>query len=607
MRRVLVTIVLFAACLGSRPDAQPLSPIVQAMQDEMKRAMDGLRVKNEPPPYYIAYAIEDTASLRLATKLGAVISDSPDRARMFRVEVRVGDYAFDSSRFLGGFDSDPGILPLYAQYMLSAPLDDDYDVMRRQMWLATDVAYKHALQMLSKKKAAAQSRVADPDPIPDFSRETPKETVLTVPGGAPVFAAFGWRDDLRRISAAFLAFAQIDSSEVSLSESQGARYFVNSEGFKVVEPISAASLRVSAESQADDGTVLRDSFVAHARAVKDLPPAADVLARAKELAGRLTALRSAPAGEDFTGPVLVEGQAASVLLAQTLVPLFLSQRAPEMEGLAGAAMARTPLSPFLTRIGARVLPEGFSVADTPSLQRFNNAPVPGAYIVDDDGVPAQDVTLVRDGRLLTLLTGRVPQKRLLQSNGHSRAYGAQAAVFQVESARGVPASELKAKYLEMLKVQGRDFGYIVRGVLDPNEMQVSSYDQVDTDDMEGMFSVMMGGPPGSGRVGPAIGTVVKVLPDGTEQPVRGLSFTNVQHSSYRTIAEASRERSLYTCLPAASMSMGASMPMSNRTPVVSMIVPNLLFEELEVQRNKDVPLKPPVVPSPLKGGLRPPF
>ncbi len=603
MRRVLVTMVLFAACLrlGPAPRAQGLHPILQAMQDEMKRAMDGLRVKNEPAPYYIAYAVEDTTSLRLVTKLGAVVNDSPDRTRMFRVEVRVGDYAFDNSRFLGGFDNDPGILPLYAQYMLGAPLDDDYDVMRRQMWLATDVAYKRALQMLSKKKAAAQSRVADPNPIPDFSRETPKETVVPVPASPPALAAPRWRDDLQKISAVFLAFPDIDSSEVSLSESQGVRYFVNSEGFKVVEPIASASLRVAGEAQADDGMVLRDSYVAHAKTVKELPAAGDVVARAKELGASLTALRAAPVGEDFTGPVLVEGQAASVLLAQTFVPLFLSQRAPEMEGPAGGIMARMPLSPYLSRIGARILPEGFSVADTPSLQRYAGAAVPASYTVDDDGMPGQDVPLVRDGRLLTLLTARVPQKRLLQSNGHARGGNAQASVFQVESARGLPAAELKTKYIEMLKAQGRDFGYIVRGVVDPNEVQVLNYDEVDTDDMESMYSTMMSGPPGA-RLGPAIGRAVKVRVDGTEQPVRGLSFANVQHTSYRTIAEASKDRTLYTCQPAQVMNMGASMPMSNRVPVVSLIVPNLLFEELEIQPNKETPFKRPVVPSPLKGG-----
>jgi len=40
--------------------------------------------------------------------------------------------------------------------------------------------------------------------------------------------------------------------------------------------------------------------------------------------------------------------------------------------------------------------------------------------------------------------------------------------------------------------------------------------------------------------------------------------------------------------------------MSLQTPIVSLILPNLLFEELEIQRGKDVPLKPPVVASPLR-------
>ena len=48
---------------------------------------------------------------------------------------------------------------------------------------------------------------------------------------------------------------------------------------------------------------------------------------------------------------------------------------------------------------------------------------------------AQDVTLVQDGRLLTLLTSRTPQRNLPASNGHTRGGGPQAGVFQVESAR----------------------------------------------------------------------------------------------------------------------------------------------------------------------------
>ena len=121
-----------------------------------------------------------------------------------------------------------------------------------------------------------------------------------------------------------------------------------------------------------------------------------------------------------------------------------------------------PTSPFLTRVGSRVLPETFSVQDTPSLARFDNREVAGAYAVDDEGVPAQDVTLCEKGVLKTLLTSRTPQKGFLTSNGHGRNGRAQAGVFQLQSSAAVPAATLKEKYLARLKADGREFGYVVR-------------------------------------------------------------------------------------------------------------------------------------------------
>src|SRR4029079_6902626 len=121
-------------------------------------------------------------------------------------------------------------------------------------------------------------------------------------------------------------------------------------------------------------------------------------------------------------------------------------------------------TPFLRRIGLRVLSDAFSVSDTPSLTQYDGRPVAGAYVVDDEGVRAKDVSLVEKGRLVTLLTSRTPQKNLPQSNGHGRANGAWAGVFQLESAQAIPAAELKAKYIALLKAQEKTFGYIVRDV-----------------------------------------------------------------------------------------------------------------------------------------------
>jgi predicted Zn-dependent protease len=527
-------------------------PTLAAMQDELKRSIADLRLKDEPSPYYIAYEVEDVSDTNLESRLGAIVEDESRRIRALRVEVRVGDYAFDSSRFISGNrggGSDGVVL---------APLDDDYDAMRRQLWLATDAAYKRAVNVFARKKAAFQNRTST-ESIPDFSKEAPVEMVL--PAIAPRRADREWIDRVRQISAVFASATDIHTSTVSLSETRGTRYYANSEGFKSVVPIQSASLSVSADTQSDDGTVLRDSFNLIENGVQDLPAVAEIIARTRDLAMRLTAQRGAPTGEEYTGPVLIEGEAASDLIAQELVPLMLARRAPDADNPRAAQAAQNQVTPFLTRIGLRVLPDAFSVSDTPSLTHYDGRPVPGAFVVDDEGVKAKDVSLVENGKLVTLLTSRTPQRKLLQSNGHARGGAAQAGVFQMRSAQAVPAAELRTKYLELLKAQDKPFGYIVRGI---------------------------GNASGQGAAGPVILQLARVTPDGKEETVRGLRFATIAPTAFRNILDASTDRGLYSYFAGSAGT------------VVSVVVPNLIFEELEIQKLQDVIQRPPIVSSPLK-------
>jgi hypothetical protein len=353
---------------------------------------------------------------------------------------------------------------------------------------------------------------------------------------------------------------ELESSEVWLSEAHGTSFYVNSEGFKVVTPVSTAYLRISAEARASDGMTVPDVFAAVESRFEDLPPMAELLKRATEVATRVKARRAAPVGEEFTGPLLIEAEASAELLRQTLAPLMLARRAPDAEN-PRFAQGQGQATPFLTRIGLRVLSESFSVSDTPSLKEFDGHPVAGAYLVDDEAVPAKDVTLVEKGRLVTLLTSRTPQKNLPQSNGHGRSGSVQAGVFQVRSTQASPASSLKAKYLDLLKAQNKTYGYIVRRVAAPGDVA--------------------GGGPG----GPVILEAAKVLLDGSEEPVRGLRFGSVPSTAFRDILEASEERVLHNYRVDAGTA-------------ASIIAPNLIFEELELQRTREIVQKPPVVPSP---------
>jgi len=550
-------VVIVAVMLSSpaAPRAQE-SPILSAMQDELRRSMTELRLKDEPPPYFVAYKVEDTTATRITASLGAIIRNVSGRNRTLQVDVRVGDYMFDNSNFV---ERRGGMGPAFAEASTSVSLDDDYDAMRREIWLATDAAYKRAVGILARKKALNQN-VAATRSVPDFSRESPAETL--VPAASPAPASREWVATARQVSEVFTASPEIQTSDVSIWETHGTRYYLNSEGSKAVTPVHLASFRIYAETQADDGAAVRDGAAFIEQRLEDLPPVSDLVARAREVANRVTAQRAAPIGEEYTGPVLIEGRASPVFVASTLIPYMVSNKAPEAENPQVAQMALGMVTPFLSRIGLRVLPDAFSVSDTPSLKQFGGRPVPGSYLVDDEGVPAKDVPLVEKGRLLTLLTGRAPQKNLLQSNGHFRAGGAQAGVFRLQSARTVPSSELRQKYLEHLKTFDRPFGYIVR-------------------------AIQTEGGSGGGS-GPEIAEAIKITQDGKEEVVRGLRFGSVPSSVFRDLLEASDQPAMFSDQVAAE------------NTIVSVIAPSLIFEELEIQKTTDIAQKPPIVPSPLK-------
>ena len=432
---------------------------------------------------------------------------------------------------------------------LTVPLDDNYDAIRRQIWLATDAAYKRAVSVFAKKKATFQNRAAT-DALADFSREKPVETLQPVQAPTPTRGQ--WVDRVKQLSAVFSSASGLDASEVLLSETHGTMYYLNSEGFKSITPVGSAYLRVSADAQAADGATVRDLFTVVESQLDELPPMAELLTRARDIAARMKTRRSAAIGEEFTGPILVEGQAGAELLRQTLAPLLLARRPPDAEN-ARFTQGQGQGSPFLTRIGLRVLSDSFAVSDTPSLKLHDGRPVAGTYVVDDEGVLAKDVTLVEKGRLVTLLTSRTPQKNLLQSNGHGRGGNVQPGVLQVRSTQAIPASQLKQKYLELLKIQEKPFGYIVRSIAGPGEL-----------------------PGGGGGGGPIILDVVKVTPDGKEESVRGLRFGDVPSTAFRDILEASEERALVNYR-------------INVATAASVIAPSLIFEELEIQRTRDLP------------------
>ena len=292
-----------------------------------------------------------------------------------RVEVRVGDYDFDSSRFVtqdrgGGVGAVTATPRRAARRRLRRDAPGD---------LAHDRRGLQARASTCSRARRRRSRTAPPPmPLPDFSKETPVETVL--PGAA---AGVADRDVGRSRAAALggVRGATRTSSAPKCRSPTVARHALLPEQRRVQDRRADSARR---RSRVRGGAGRRRHAgprdVQHRREAgsQDLPPIAGARrARARARGARVDGARTAPVGEEFTGPVLLEGEASAELIAADARAADAGAAPAGRRRIRGMAQRPASATPFLTRIGLRVLADSFSASDTPSLTQFNGRPVAG--------------------------------------------------------------------------------------------------------------------------------------------------------------------------------------------------------------------------------------
>ena len=316
----LLALVLLAP--SHAPTRGPESPLVQAMREEMARAMTGLRMPDQPAPYFIACTVDDIAGRHAQATSAPTSADNRQRIRMVRVDVRVGDYARDNSRFIS-FDLDPGVTSMFASGVVQARSTTTSTCCGGSCgWRSTrPTAGRSARSPRSRQRCRTRpprtgARLVEGDAADDAAA-----------GHRAGRAADAWVAHARAVSAA-LARPELTRNEAT-SRDAGRALRVNSEGFTTVAPLQQRGCGCPPRHRPP--TACRCATCPRTRDDRRPAAPAELVARARELAAGLAALRAAPVGDDYTGPVLVEGQAAAELLAQTLVPLFLRLRPPEPE------------------------------------------------------------------------------------------------------------------------------------------------------------------------------------------------------------------------------------------------------------------------------------
>src|SRR5579875_337936 len=566
---------------------------LQAMQDEMNRSMTRLELDSQKRPYYIEYRILDVDVRAITASFGSLFSSTHQRNRFMDVSVRVGDPQLDSSNFItqNEFESSIGSTG-------EVGIDRDYSSLRQDLWLATDAAYKHALVQYSNKQAFLNS-LSRPPEIPDFSTEP---TVTDIePLMKADWTSRNWDEEARESSQALRGFPDLYSSRIHYYLVYTTYYLVTSEGTKLRISHSVAGIEASMNTQAVDGMPLHNYYSDYVATPAELPQPAQVSQGLMQAAQQLEALRTAPNVPDYEGPVLFDAPAAASALIQALEPSLSGARPPlscvpaydQMVQQAGGH------SDWAGRVNSRVLPLDVSLIDDPSATNFQGQPLLGGYSIDDEGVRAQRVEIVKNGILKNLLMSRRPGPDFILSNGHARSALLSAPVpmpsnlfFQATNA--VSPADLRKKFLDRCREDGQKWCLEVKRMDNP---ALASESQ---SDFSSIISAVADGLSSGDRLPLLVYRVY--VSDGHEELVRGARIKDLNVHSFRSIAAIGNDYTVFNVMQNgavgfANTALDTFGSVEGGIPT-SVVAPSMLLRDVEVRGYHGEPQRLPLVPIP---------
>jgi hypothetical protein len=582
-RAILAAAFLLPAFAQAQDDVD-----LRAMKDELARTMSQVQISGMDKPYFVAYRLDDIRMSAISASLGSLTQDSPTRMRFVGVEMRVGDPSLDNTNFFSPRSFSGGAAGLLGG-IRQAPLDDDYQQIRRAFWLASDTGYKGVLEDLSSKRAAlaAQNQT---EKVPDFSSEPPKVEL------DPLSAAALPDDDLKKLardlSAVFKSLPDLYASSVEIQARGDDARYLNSEGSAFTRSQRMIKLEVNAQVQAADGQTIADSIDLYALTLADLPSEGTLIARADAMGDRVLKLRSAASLDRYNGPVLFEGEAAPELFAQQFAPGLSAARTP-LSDQAGFAQFFDQMinqlggPSFEDKIGGRVLPNFLSVTDNPRIAEYQGLKLMGTCAIDDDAVATQETKLVEHGLLKTLLSTRVPTSATPHSTGSRRGWGPAPSNLLVTTDKPVTDADLRKRLLQLAAERSLPYAIVVRHI---GGGGAASFIKK----VSGMMRQDI-------QVSSSLAEVYKLFPDGHEELVRGVELSDMSPALFRDIVAAGDTPTVYTddFIPRVSAIFSLGISSATQVPVVSYVAPSLLFDEVSLVHSEGQNPNLPIGTSPL--------
>ncbi|MBI3819417.1 MAG: hypothetical protein HY286_12045 [Planctomycetes bacterium] len=438
----------------NNPATDKETALLQALDDEIARQSD-LKLPGIAAPYYVEYCVTDRTAHDVIATQGSLIRSEPTKNRTLQTDVRVGSYELDNSNFTGagggggfaGFGGGRRPGGGGAGGAAALPVEDDYTAIRQAAWLATDSAYKNAVETFTQKSSYLEGRGKEQRPA-DFAKAEPVKAM-----GAPTtleFDAAQWEERMRRVSARFLNYKNLVDSGAEVQTHADNDTFFTTEGTRERFGARRATLLLHAEQIAEDGQRVSDRTVFVAETAAGLPSEEKLLMAVDELAARVAKIAGGTRLKEYSGPVLFDGLAAPQVF-QTLLARGVVAQPAEVGGGRRRFSGGESLDKLM---GKRILPASFHVWDDPRSSKINDAYLTGNYSFDDDGIAPQKVEIVTGGKLVGMVSSRTPTELNPTSNGHGRGGRASIGCMFVESSGGLAEDALKQKLIATAKDQG---------------------------------------------------------------------------------------------------------------------------------------------------------
>jgi len=530
------------------------SGVLAVLSEELDRNFTTLKQKADPAPYFMSYAVTDEDYSVVSASFGAITSRNQSRNASLDVCVRVGSPKLDNYHRVRGergqFTSGSAVV-----------IEDTPLALKRRLWLDTDRTYRLAAERLIKIRTNSEVKVKEEDQSDDFSEVAP--AVFSEAPPKLKFATEEWAARVRKLSAAFARYPGILTSGVSVLAQSETKYLASTEGTRIQHGRGFARVIVSAVARAEDGMDLTTSETFEAVNAHDLPKDEVILAAIERVAKDLTGLLKAPVVEPFVGPAILSGRAAGVFFHEIFGHRVEGHRQKdETEG-----------QTFTKSVNAPVLPDFLSVIFDPTKRKVGSVDLNGWYRFDDEGVPAQPVTVVENGILKTFLMSRSPIRGFPHSNGHGRRQNGMEVVSRqsnllVESSRRVSDQRLREMLIAEVKRQNKPYGLL--------------------------FDNITGGYTTTGRAGLQAFKVIplvvhRVYPDGRpDELVRGADMVGTPLSSFNKILATSDRPEVFNGYCGAE---SGSVP-------VSAVSPALLVSEIEIEKKQKSQDRPPLLSLP---------